>query len=170
MIHESDKVNQIVITESNINFETIHSKQYYPKEYDSEVKKANLLLLPYEGFNASTRNVFPEETMQFYKHIKEFDDNNLISEICISDEEYSELELHADVVSIANMIIEIAILPIAVGLITNYLDRKIQRRKTDLKIKVNMIVVDGEKSKSISYEGDADKFEQTIKAAENQLK
>lgn len=167
MIHESNKVNELVIIGSDLNFEKIYSKSYFPKEYEEDLKRANLLLIPYEGFKTFESPVFPEETMKFYKFIKDYDDNKLIGDICISDENYVELELHADLITLANMVVDIAVLPIAVGLITNYLDRKIQGRKTDLKVKVNMTVVDGDKSKSISYEGDADKFEETIKAANN---
>jgi len=169
MIHESNKINDLVITESNLNFEKIYSKEYFPKEFEEDLKKANFLLLPYEGVNSSKKPVFPEETMKFYNFIKQYENNELVGEICISDEEYAELELHSDLINLALMVVESAVFPVAVGLITNYLDRKLQGRKTGLKVKVNMTVVDGEKSKSISYEGDADKFEETIQAA-NQFK
>lgn len=165
MIHESDKVSDLVIVESDLNFEVIYSKSYFPKEYKDELKKANLLLIPYEKFKTFESPVFPEETMEFYKFIKNYDNNKLIGDICISDENYIELELHADLLNIANMIVESVALPVTLGLITNYLDRKIQERKTDFKVKVNITVVDGDKSKSISYEGDAEKFEKTMKIA-----
>lgn len=165
MIHESDKVNELVITESDLNFANVYSKPYFPKSYEEDLRRANLLLIPYEGFRNFENPVFPEETMKFYQFIKEYDNSQLVGDICISDEDYVELELHADLVSLANMVIDNAVFPIAVTLIANYLDRKIQSRKTELKVKVNMTVVSGEKSKSISYEGDADKFEDTIKAA-----
>ncbi|PFA60042.1 hypothetical protein CN402_15595 [Bacillus sp. AFS015896] len=158
----------MVITKSKLNFESIYSKPYFPKEHEEDLKRANLLLVPYEDFRTIEDPVFPEDTMKFYEFIKDYDDDNLIGDICISDENYVELELHADLISLANMVVTIFVLPIVPGLITNYIDRKFQGRKTDVKIKVNMTVVDGEKSTSISYEGDADKFEETIKAA-NQI-
>ncbi|HFF3190413.1 TPA: hypothetical protein ACGCJB_003638 [Bacillus cereus] len=165
MIHESDKINDLVIKESNLNFKEIYSKPYFPKEYEENLKRANLLLVPYEGFKDFEAPVFPEETMKFYNFIKNYDNKKLIGDICISDEDYAELELHADLISLANMVLESAILPVVIGLVTNYLDRKVQGRKNDVKVKVNMTVVDGDKSKTIYYEGDADKFEETIKAA-----
>ncbi|OOR21735.1 hypothetical protein [Bacillus cereus] len=168
MIHESNKVNDLVITEGKLNFEDIYSKSYFPKEYEEDLKKANLLLIPYEGFKTIEDPVFPEETMKFYEFIKDYSDERLIGDICISDDNYVELELHADLISLANMVIDTAVLPITLGLITNYISQKLQERKGDLKIKVNMTVVDGEKSTTISYEGDADKFEETIKAV-NQI-
>lgn len=166
MIHESDKVNDLVITESDLNFQKIYSKPYFPKDLEEDLKKANLLLLPYEGFKTTKGPVFPEQTMEFYKFIKNYDSNKLIGDICISDEDYAELELHADLITLSNMIVTMGVLPIATGLIANYLYQKIKEyHKTDLKVVVNITVVDGDKSKSISYEGDAEKFEETLKTA-----
>lgn len=166
MIHETNKVNDLVITESDLNFEGVYLKPYFPKEFEDDLKKANLLLLPYEGFKTNKDPVFPEQTMELYNYIKNYDSNSLIGDICISDEDYAELELHADLINLASMIVTIGVFPIATGLIANYLSQKIQERnrKTDLKVKVNITVVDGDKSKNISYEGDVDKFEETIKA------
>lgn len=167
MIHESNRVNDLVVTGSDVNFQEIYSKPYFPKNLEKDLKNANLLLLPYEGFKTTTDPVFPEQTMEFYKFMKDFDSNDLIGDICISDEDYAELELHADLITLASMIVTMAVLPVAINLVSSYLDRKIQERnhKTDLKVKVNITVVDGDKSKSISYEGDANKFEETLKNA-----
>ncbi|MEC2744709.1 hypothetical protein P9Z56_29175 [Bacillus cereus] len=165
MKHESNKVNELIITDSNLTFKEIYAKSYFPKELEEDVKKANFLLIPYDGFKSLNAPVFPEDTMKFYQFIKESSNHEFIGEICIADEEYAELELHSDLITLAAMLLDKAVLPIAIGLITNYIDRKVQQRKTDVKVKVNMTVVDGDKSTSISYEGDADKFEETIKAA-----
>ena len=171
MIHESDKENDLVITDSDLNFEKIYSKAYFPKNLEEEIMKANLLLLPNEGFKSTTGPVFPEQTMEFYNFIKKFDSNYLIGDICISDEDYEELELHADLITLASIIVTSGVLPIAINLITNYLDRKIQERnhQTDLKVKVDITVEDGEKSKRISYEGNANEFEEALKSAKEFL-
>ncbi|MCT4477730.1 hypothetical protein N0U24_11255 [Peribacillus frigoritolerans] len=165
MMHESNKTKDLVVQESNLTFSDIYSKPYFPKEYEEDIKKANLLLLPYEGFRDLKKPVFPEETMKFYKFLKEYDNEQLVGDICISDEEYAELELHADLITIASIIVMSGVLPVAVNVISNYLSEKLKSRKTELKVRVDITVVDGAKSKSISYEGDADKFEETMKAA-----
>lgn len=166
MIHESNRVNDLVITESDLNFQDIYSKPYFPKDLEETLKKANFLLLPYEGFKNTTNPVFPEQTMEFYKFVNNFDSNELRGDICISDNDYAELELHTDLITLATMIVTMGILPVTVNLISSYLDRKIQERgnKNDLKVKVNIIVVDENKSTNISYEGDANKFEETLKS------
>lgn len=167
MIHESNKVNDLVITKSKMSFQVIYSKPYFPKGFEQDLKKANLLLLPNEEVKNITCPVFPEQTMEFHKFMKHFESNALIGDICISDEDYVELELHSDLITLPCMIVTMVILPVCVNLISDYLNRKIQERKseTDLKVKVNITVVDGENSKQISYEGDARVFEKTIKSA-----
>lgn len=167
MIHESNRVNDLVITESNLTFQDIYSKPYFPTNLEETLKKANFLLLPHEGFKNATNSVFPEQTMEFYNFVNSFDSNELVGDICISDEDYTELELHADLITLANIIVTTGVLPIALNLISSYLDRKIQERgnKNDLKVKVNITVVEENKSKSITYEGDANKFEETLKSA-----
>jgi hypothetical protein len=172
MFHESQKIKQIIINDINLSMSDIYSKSYFPKEHEENIKKANLLTLPFEGIKGLERPVFPEETMTFFNFIKENEGNSLISDICISDDQYQELELHADLITIPLLILlDKLILPVATGLITNYLSEKQKARKKELKVKVTLTLIDGDKSKSLSYEGDADKFEETVKAAsENLLK
>lgn len=164
MIHESNKVNNLVIVKSNLNFQEIYSKPYFPKALEEDLKKANLLLLPNENFRSDIGPVFPEQTMEFYQFMKNFESNGLIGDICISDEDYTELELHADLATIAHIIVEQVALPLAVNLVSNYLAQKflVPNDKEEAKIKVDITSVDGEKSEHISYEGDARKFAETL--------
>lgn len=167
MLHESNKMNELVISRSNLNFEKIYSKSYFPSELEEDMKKANLLLIPFEEVSTNEGPVFPEETNKLYEYIKNYDNKELVGEICISDDDYVEVELHADLITLAHIIVDIAVFPITVTLIGNYLECKIEGRenKSDVKAKVNLTVVAGDKSINISYEGDADKFEETINAA-----
>ncbi|MED3575111.1 hypothetical protein [Cytobacillus praedii] len=167
MLHESNKMNELVISRSNLSFEKIYSKSYFPSELEEDMKKANLLLIPFEEVSTFEGPVFPEETNKFYEYIKNYDNKELVGEICISDDDYVEVELHADLITLAHIIVDIAVFSFTVTLIANYLEGKIQGRenKSDVKAKVNLTVVAGDKSINISYEGDADKFEETINAA-----
>lgn len=59
----------------------------------------------------------------FLNHIK---DTEFKLEICSSDEDYKELELHADLINIVNIIVNSAAYSIVIGLITNYLYDKLK--------------------------------------------
>ncbi|OES45384.1 hypothetical protein [Domibacillus iocasae] len=165
MLHESNENNKLTIEETDITFDTIYSKPYFPNEYEQEIKQANLLLIPYPSFRDFDKPVFPEETQRFLDFLKEQQNESLKPDIVISDDEYRELELHADLVTLPLLILDKVVVPLVVGLITSYIYEKKRVRKTELKLKVTMTVVDGEKSKTLSYEGDADQFENTVQAA-----
>lgn len=166
MIHESKEVSKIEIDEVEITFKDIYDKPYFPIEYAEEIKSANALIIPYdEGFRDHKHPLFPEQSGEFYQFVKEASNGTeVIFDICASDEQFQELELHADLITIPTIILSSVILPIVTGIIANYLTDKIKIRRTDLKVKVNLIVETNGKSKKISYEGDADKFESTIKS------
>jgi hypothetical protein len=169
MLHESSETNKLEIQDADTTFADIYTKPYFPKEYEDDVKKANVLLLPYPSFRDYNKPVFPEETQKFFGFLKESNEPDIITDICISDDDYLELELHDDLITLPILILDKAVLPVVTGLITSYLYEKKKARKTELKVKVTMTVVDGEKSKSISYEGDADKFESTLSTAKEKF-
>ena len=40
----------VTIDDTDISFEAMYTKEYIPKEYMDDIKKANLLIIPYENF------------------------------------------------------------------------------------------------------------------------
>ena len=165
MKHESDKTNDIKILKDETTFQSIYSKSYYPQELSEPLETINLLLIPMENFRDVTNPVFPEQTMDFFEFIKSNSPEAIVSEIAISDDDYKELELHADLVVLTTMVVEAIVFPLVVDLISNYIDQKIIRSSPSSKIKVNIKVVKGDNSIDVAYEGDADKFKQTIEGA-----
>ncbi len=172
MLHESDKVNELKITESNVTFEDVYSKDYFPKELGGDIKEANMLILPYEGFRNFDKPVFPEETLKFFHFLRENGDPSLITDICISDEEYMELELHADLIVFPMMILSSFVLPVAINVVSDYISskRESRNRNAELKVKATFTVVNGDSSKTFEYEGDADKFEETFEPVKDLFK
>ena len=63
MLHESDLEQKINVTDVDINFESIYEKDYIPQKYIEEIKQANVLIIPNEGFRLkkvySSLNVHP---------------------------------------------------------------------------------------------------------------
>lgn len=50
MLHESDLEQKINVTDADINFESIYEKDYIPQKYIEDIKQANVLIIPNEGF------------------------------------------------------------------------------------------------------------------------
>ena len=90
MQHESfDKV--LKISDTDITFEQIYEKDYIPAEYLDDIKKANLLIIPNENFRDKDDILFPETTRDFFDFIRESSGEEIVADIAISDEAFSEL-------------------------------------------------------------------------------
>lgn len=171
MKHESNEKCKLDISDGIYTFENIFEMPYIPRELMDSIKKSDILLLPYTNFKGREEKFFPEETYKFYDYlIEKGKENGLDSEICISDDEYNELELHADVINIANIIVQWAVFPVLASMVANYLCEKIkQYNKTDINTKVNISVEKNGKSKTIHYEGTIENFESAMKSIDEHI-
>ena len=127
MQHESDIEKMIDVVDTELSFESIYNKNYMPKEYEEEIKAANILLIPRENFRDKQGLFFPECTDEFLEFMKERENANVKVDICISDEDFIKLELHADIIYIATMIVQWAVWPITTSIIAAYLYDKLKK-------------------------------------------
>lgn len=146
------------VTDSDVTFENIYKKEYIPMEYLDDIKKANLLIIPNENFRDEGDVLFPETTREFLDFIREFPNDEIISDIAISDEEFKRIELHSAVIEVAPIIVQWVVLPIATSMIASFLYdlvKKYHRKPEDTSAKVKIITEETEtkKSKMITYEG-----------------
>lgn len=170
MQHEIDKKN-IEISEGNYTFKDVLSKEYAPSSLREEMENCNLLFIPYENFRDRKGLFFPEDTYRLYDYFKENEKSNGIrSEICISDEEYLELELHADTVNIASIIVNSAAFSIVCSMIASYLYDKFKtHNKKDVNMNITVTVEENEKSKTIHYRGNIEDFEKSMESIDKHL-
>lgn len=146
------------VTDSDVTFEKIYKKEYIPTEYLDDIKKANLLIIPNENFRDEGDVLFPETTREFLDFIREFPNDEIISDIAISDEDFKRIELHSAVIEVAPIIVQWVVLPIATSMIASFLYdlvKKYRRKPEDTSAKVKIITEETEtkKSKMIMYEG-----------------
>lgn len=166
MLHESNETAKISIQGVETNFENVHEKMNYSKEIIKEIEKANVLILPHpNGYKDHDKPLFPEETRDFFFFAKEQSaGTDAVVDICASDEDFQELELHADLVILPTILLSTFVYPFVVNMISSYVYEKARTRNKEIKIKVDLVVEDDGKSKKISYEGDPDKFESVMKS------
>lgn len=151
-------LDNIKIYDTDISFEQIYNKDYIPKDYIEEIKKANLLILPYESFRDEGEILFPETTRDFFEYIKENTEDNIVADIAISDENFQLIELHSAVIEVATLIVQFLVLPVATSMIASFLYelvKKHHRKPEDTSAKVQIIAEETatKKSKIILYEG-----------------
>ena len=170
MLHESDLEQKINVTDADINFESIYEKDYIPQKYIEDIKQANVLIIPNEGFRDKKGLFFPECTSEFYQFLKST--SEIKTEICIDDDKFEKLELHADIVYVATLIVQYAVLPIVTSMIASYLYDKVKsmnKEKDETNTNVHIIVEKNGKSQKIDYEGSIENFEETMKTVEKTI-
>lgn len=155
------------ISDTDITFEGIYQKPYVPAEYMDDIKKANFLIIPNEGFRDEGDILFPETTREFFDFIKETAGNDVIADIAISDEDFQRIELHSAAIEVATIIVESALFSIAINLVSSFLYdliKKYHRKPEDTSAKVKIITeeTDKKKTKMITYEGPVSGVKDTL--------
>lgn len=162
------------VSDTDITFEEIYRKPYVPMEYIDDIKKANLLIIPNEGFRDEGDLLFPETTREFFEFLKEKASDGIVADIAISDDDFQRIELHSAVIEVAKIIVQWAVLPIATSMIAAFLYdlvQKYHRKPEDTSAKVQIITEETEtkKSKKITYEGPVSGIKDALDQATKEL-
>ncbi|ABK61353.1 hypothetical protein [Clostridium novyi] len=170
MLYKDHKNIKVDVNDNEITFKDIYNKDYFPIEYESQIKRANVLLIPIEKFKDYNSPVFPEGTQEFFEYIKEKSvGTKLVPDICISDNNYKELELHSSVINLCEIIVKQAVLSIITSMIGSYFYEKLKQTKDTIRGTVKITVeCDGE-SKKIQFEGNIEDFERTVDSISNKF-
>ncbi len=155
------------VSDTDITFDGIYEKPYIPIEYMADIKKANLLIIPNEGFRDEGDVLFPETTREFFDFIKETAGDDVIVDIAVSDEDFQCIELHSAAIEVATIIVESALFSIAINLVSSFLYdliKKYHRKAEDTSTKVKIITeeTDKKKTKMITYEGPVSGVKDTL--------
>lgn len=153
------KINNTITT-----FETVYRSEYVPK--DDELKEANCLILPYENFREGVDYCFSEYAQEVLQYSKDNPSGDLKLDIAATDENYKVIELHSMLLQIGIFIATSVVIPMAVGLVTNYTYDKIKKlhqAEEDVEVRVTFISVlpDGT-SRALSYDGPANQLGQIV--------
>ena len=79
------------------------------------------------------------------------------------------MELHADIVYVATLVVQYTVLPIVTSMIASYLYDKVKsmnKEKDETNTNVHIIVEKNGKSKKVDYEGSIENFEKAMKTVE----
>jgi hypothetical protein len=170
MLHESNEKSKIQISDATVSFNDVYQNSNLPPELLEKIKTADILLLPYEDFREYQNCLFPEQTYQFYTHLtKEAEKQHLSVDIGVSDEDYKEIELHADVVNIADVLIQWVLFPVVAGMISAYLYDLVRQRKKKMNANIKITVEKNGKAKTVNFEGDIENFERAMKSIDETI-
>ena len=156
----------IKIENSDLAFESLKVKPYFPTTLQEDISKANVLLIPLENFRNGIDALFPENTDDFLQFLKCNESLGLIPDIVISDEQYKKIEMHCDWLFLGIVLVEYVALPIFINILSNYLYDKIKnnkiKRDSIVEIEINVEETKTKKTKRIRYKGAADDVKKSL--------
>ena len=144
--------------ESDLSFDKVYRKIWFPNEVAEEVKKANFLIIPSDYTSNGMDVVFPETTTEFFEYIRQQSNEEIRCDIAISDDNYRKIEKHSALIEVATVIVSSGILPIAINLISSFLYDLVSRyrripEKTAAKVTIFAEETRIKKTVKIEYEG-----------------
>jgi hypothetical protein len=168
MSHEKSQENELIIKKTKESFSTWIHKPYISEELRKQLEKANVLLVPKEGFRSYSGPVFPVGTEEFLNYLREFSAKGINANICIEDKDYKELALHEAFLIISAFVVTSLVAPIVTDLISEFIKRRWMKedknKDNNIKIELTVVKKDGS-SASFLYEGPAKAFTKTVKPA-----
>ena len=159
MEKEDNKNVNLKITDSSETFKSWINKKYISAETKNKLGKADILIVPNEGFGKLDFPIFPVKTEELFYFIKKSLPKENKIDICIEDDDYKELALHADLIVLGVFIVTNVVLPTLVNILSEYLKKKIIGNDTEQKVKVSLTAIDSVgTSKKLTYEGPPEKL------------
>lgn len=139
------------------SFDTIDDNDFLTPATKERCKAQEILIMP--ELQDDNSSVFAQEAIPFYKFTKEKNPNTKI-DFCADEGSIQERALHSfDIYMPIIFIAANVILPLVVGLVTNYVYDKMKGREhEDCTVKVKFVVKNGQTTKELSYDGSAKDF------------
>lgn len=161
-----DKHYNLTKEESNETINSWINRDYIGEELREKLEQATALIVPNENPHTGMSHTpyFPEGTEHLVSFLENSNTENQNIDICIEENDYKELALHADLLTIANVIVTMFGAPIIVKLVADYISKRVGSRKDDTTVKSSLTVTDANSGKSINltYEGPASTYEKVM--------
>lgn len=156
-----EQKDELTISSTSTRFDDYIEKCSNSTQVAAKFDNSDILIVPAKYDD--NEYYFAQESIDFIKFCRQCDDSNSID--ILSDDDIKVRSLHSfdlwmPVIWVASNVV----LPIVVGLVTNYIYDKLKGRENeDAQIDVTFMVNrDGEEDKIIHYKGNAKTFEKTF--------
>jgi hypothetical protein len=166
--------NLVTASETSKGFGYWSTVEWLADNSRAAVLGANVVLVPNEGFRDYTEPIFPVGTAELFQYLKGNLPSTTPVEIAVDDAaDFRELAVHADIFTVATILLKEVTAPVLVPLLVNFLRKRFGSRFPDAQVRASLIVdqCEGDRHKSvqISYDGPAPTFEATVKEALSRL-
>lgn len=143
------------------------SEALSPKLRNS-LSQANALIVPFVGYGEREDvRYFPEGTEELLHALRSRAGEKLIADICVDDEDYQELDLHADELRMAKIVFDYVVWPIVVNVLHDLAKRWRSARTSRLRVKSKIVVTRTPSGRSveIEYDGPASVYGDSLRRA-----
>lgn len=108
--------------QTNEGFEFWKNREFLSEEKKKELDEVSILILPLVDFRENISLTFPLATEHLFKFFLEKLPEGLSIDVCINDDEYSEIALHSNLKNIGKFIVKKVALPIFLIILTAYIE------------------------------------------------
>jgi hypothetical protein len=158
----SDEILIIGNTEESI--QNWASRSFISPELREQLLAVDFLLVPEESYLKTASPHFPEGTEEFFQFLRIASNGKLSFDICIEEEDYQELVLHHDLLTIASVFTFSFAAPLAVNLIAEFIKRRVGKRLEEIRVKSSLTIQDQSSGRIIKfkYDGPASLYEDAL--------
>jgi hypothetical protein len=159
------KKPQLTILPCEKSFKFFIEQDYLSDELKEQLHTANVLIIPDEGYGELTdQRHFSAGTIDLFQYILEKNDERVSIGVCLDENDYKELSLHADWVYLAEFVVKDFIAPLIVALLADYIIRLRGKRIQTSNVKSKLIVVDTKDEHRVEYiyDGPATEYKEVM--------
>ena len=152
---------ELRIEETHETFETWTQQPFISENLRSQLSQENVLLVPRRGyFTESDILYFPQGTEELLRFFRESDVKGLSVDICIEDEDFKTLTLHADILTITEVVVTSVLARLVANLISDHIKHRLGKRKDEAIVVSKLTVCDeiAKRSVEFSYKGPAPQY------------
>ena len=151
----------VLVSSTTKNVEYWATRPYLSSELSEKIRQSNFLIVPWENFREKEA-VFPQFAEDLYQFLQERDAEGIEYEICIDENQFQSVSLHADVMFLGILLFTTTIWPIATNVMAEFFIRKIYKpENTNIEVEVVLQDPTGRAAR-ITYKGPASEFSTVV--------
>lgn len=127
------------------------------------LESANVLIVPMNGFGQYDEPLFVAGTDDLLQYFKRLESDEILLEVCVEDEDYTELSLHSDLIRLGSFVVKNVVLPLFLNLLSAYVYEKVLSRPEESWVHVEVTAINrfGD-SKIVKFKGPVTTFKAEI--------
>ncbi|WP_147487896.1 hypothetical protein [Burkholderia pseudomallei] len=142
------------VSDSDKNLQYWLAQPYVNEDLATQIKRADVLVLPWEDFRPDEPVLFPNGSTDFYRRLAIAVGSERVTLVATPDL-YREIALHANVWRFPALFVTVVALPILVNVISSEIDSRLHHK--DDKVELNLVVsAANHHCVQIDYKGPAD--------------